>query len=541
MGAALPCSIKHDLSIYLIRMCRPASQKNMFVCRSVLLLAVMSLSFNSARSQVNYQLEPVNSGVIVRPFDLSDGNTLYVCQRRFAWDSSYVSLLNVTPDHAVVNAITIRGNDPLTTLLDVDALDDGYVFCGSQLNAGFYAFITRVGADGAVEWSRSFNNIDGAGFEQNQIACIIPSGSSFVAYTSPNLYQGAGRSGSYRIVSDGSGASWEGQSIASPGNVRYKVVGGIAANMDEHTLYGSGQHLSNTYDHRLMVMRTTSLGASWMKFYDMRSSASLQHESVSSLSPISGERFLLAGLFTTGMTTFEGCLLELDNDGDLLWCRRYADSSGGLSIRSVVERPGGGLLAAAVDGADRITLLELQADGELLGAYQHQDAIGMAGFRQIFFTNGAGELMLVTADRVISFRSDGASCEFVPVSSVTSSLHTPTVTMHSMTNAPFTPSDTSLDAHSLSNDLSWAQTCVLNGIEERGNGSFPLAYPVPTDGMVHFGDGLVSRERVIVRDVLGGVRYDGQYGSGIDMRSLPPGTYTCEVPSRGWVFKVLRE
>jgi hypothetical protein len=506
-----------------------------------LLLSLALLRVAHAQIQINYQLEPSSSTRFMRPIDLGGGTTQYVCERKFGWDSTQVALLATAPDHTLIDASAFRGHSPLTFLFDVQPLGSGRVLCGSQTSAGLtYAFITHLTGTGVPDWSRSIDNIGGVGYFQDQVACMIPAGTSFMAYTKRS---GILAQGSFRISGDETGTTWGGQRMTAPNDALYNIYGGIGSLIDEHTLYGSGAFSSSDYDRNLMVMRTTLNGGLWMKFYDMLPSASSQSEDAFALVPISGGNLLLAGYFTTGTSTYEGCLLKLDGDGNVLWCRRYADTSGGLTVHAVVEMPGGGLLAAGTDAYYQIMLLELQSNGDLLSARRYQAPTVAADFIQGFFANGMGELKLIAADKVINISSGGASCDFIPVTSVNSTVHSPTVTSHAMTNTAFTPGTTELNTYDRTNDLSWTPTCILNAMEEQVARDTPLAYPVPTNGMVRLGGekALDASERVIVRDMLGAARYDGPYVSGLDLHQLPAGTYSCEVPRRGWMLKLMRE
>ncbi|MBK8948401.1 MAG: delta-60 repeat domain-containing protein [Flavobacteriales bacterium] len=495
-----------------------------------------------AQIQMNYQLDPSSSTRFMRPIDLGGGTTQYVCERKFGWDSTHVSLLTTTaPDHTLIDASAFRGHSPLTFLFDVEPLGSGRVLCGSQTSGGLtYGFVTHLTSTGVPDWSKSIDNIGGVGYFQDQVACMIPTGTYFMAYTKRS---GILAGGSFRIFGDETGTTWGGQQMTAPSDALYNVYGGIGSPIDEHTLYGSGAFSSSDHDRNLMVMRTALSGATWMKFYDMLPSASAQSEDTFTLINTADGNLLLAGYFTTGATTYEGCLLKLAPDGSLLWCRRYADASGGLTVHAVVEMPGGELLAAGTDAYYQIMVLDLGSDGSLVGARRYQAPTVAADFIQGFFTNGAGELKLIAADKVINFSSGGASCDFIPVTSVTSTLHAPTVTDHAMSNAPFTPSTTALNTHARANDLSWTPTCVLNAVGEFGvDGTF-VVHPIPTDGIAHIGGSTVldARERVILRDLSGAVHYDGRYGDGLDLQQFAPGLYLCEVPRFDWRAKVLKE
>lgn len=508
---------------------------------AILLLPILCGGTVVPQLATNYQFSAPGSTRVMKPVDLGSSSTLYACERKFGWDSTHVALLFTTPDHALIDATAFRGNSPLTFLFDFDALGTGYAFCGSQTSAGLtYPYITHLSGTGTVDWSRSIDNIGGVGFFQDQIATIIPAGTTFMAYTKRS---GILANGSFRIAGNETASTWGGQAMTAPAGVIYNIYGGIGSFIDEHTLYGSGALASASNDQTLMVMRTTLSGAAWMKFYDILPSGSSQTESTFGLVPTSDGNLLLAGYFTTGSSTFEGCLLKLAPDGSVIWCRRYADTSGGLTVNAVVELPGGALMAAGTDAYYQIMVLDLQADGSLVGARRYQSPVVAADFIQGFFSNSAGELKLIAADKVINFSSGGASCDFDAVASVTSTPHTPTVTNHVMGNAPFTPSTTALSSYARANDLSWTPTCILNVVDEHGVNGFPTAHPVPTDRMVRLGgaDGLDPRERVILRDVSGTVHFDGAYGNGLDLLQFPTGLYLCEVPRLHWRVKVLKE
>lgn len=504
-----------------------------------LLLAVACSATAAAQIQMNYQLDPPSSTGALAPLDLGGGTTLYMCERKFGWDSTHVSLLTTAADHTLIDASAFRGNSPITFLFDAVPLSAGYALCGSQTSAGLtYAFITRLTGGGTVvDWSRSIDGIGGAGFFQDQVAAIVPSGTSFTAYTKRS---GILAAGSYRIFGDEGGATWNGQAMTAPAGVLYNVYGAIPTGVDEHTVFGAGALAASSQDRCLMVMRTALTGATWMNFYDMLPSTNAQSEETFSLIPTSDGNYLLTAYFTTGATTFEGALLKLAPDGGLIWCRRYADASGGLTVNAVVELPGGGLLAAGTDAAYQIMLLDLLADGSLSNARRYQAPTPAADLIQGFFTNGMGELKLIAADKVINFTSGGGSCDFYDVTTVTSTPHSPVVTTHLMGNAPFIPSTTVLNAPSRSNDLSWTSTCVLSSMQEQAGTVGPWAHPVPADDLVQVAV-LTPHDRIVVYDMAGTVRFDGAYGDGLDVRRWPAGVYVIEVPRSGWRLKVIRE
>lgn len=508
----------------------------------VLMLACVLTATVHAQTPINYMLDPSSATRAMWPLDKGDGITLYVSERMFGAgsipDSTQVSLLTTAPDHSLIEEMAFRGNGPMSSVRGAHALGTGLLLCGSQAPTGglTYPFLTHLTSTASVDWSLT---LDGLSYFQNQVVAFIPSGTSFTAYTRCN---GCLEAGSYRFSGDESGATWDGQVMMAPEDVRYAVMGATASLSDDHTLFGEMSLISVPDYYYLMVMHTTLEGATWMKRYDLLPTVFPHTDRPGALIHLSDGNMLLAGYITNFAGT-EGCLLKLAPDGEVLWCRRYMDANGNFRMNAVVEMPDGSLMAAGTDSYSRIILLDLQSDGTLMSAKRYLAPTVSANYIQGFFRNAAGELKLITNDKVINISSEGSLCDFLIVFTVTSALHTPIVTEYLMSNAPFTPSTSALETYTRANDLSWIATCGLNAVEEHNSSVPPEAHPVPSDRIVHLGgpNGLDVQERVILWDVSGELRFDGAYGNGLDLAQLPAGLYVCEVPRLSWRVKVLRE
>lgn len=511
---------------------------------ATLWLAIALSSAAIAQIQTSYRLEPASSTRVMIPLDVGGGSTLQMCERKFGWDSTHVSLLITAPDHSLIDASAFRGHSPITFLFDADALGTGYALCGSQTSAGLtYAFITHLTAAGTPDWSRSIDGIGGVGFFQDQVACLIPSGTSFMAYTKRS---GLMANGSFRISGNETGTFSGGQALTAPPGIVYGIYGGIGNLVDEHFLFGIGALETSTNNQQAMLMQATLAGGAWMRFYEleMATTGSSQAEAPSLLLPANDGGFWFAGHFNTNAGTYEGWLLKLDGSGVVVWGKRYADSSGGLTIDALTELPGNRLLVAGTDAYYQIMLLELQdADGALLSARRYQSPVVAADFIQGFHVSTLGDLRLLAADKDLGISSEGASCDFVTVNSVSAAVLNPVTLTVPMSNAPFTPTTTALTTPDRSNDLSWTPTCLLSTMPEQQATQRVSAYPVPAAGFVRLiaPEGMGHSERIILRDIMGAVRFDGPYGDGVDLRSSPAGSYICEIPGLRYRVKLLRE
>ncbi|MCC6576230.1 MAG: T9SS type A sorting domain-containing protein [Flavobacteriales bacterium] len=486
---------------------------------------------------MNHRLVPEGASRRLLPLDLGGGNTLFFSERAFGWDSSRVVLHFTGPDHALLDATAFRGHSPNTFLLDAEALDTGYVLCGSQNSAGLsYAFITRLSATGAVVWSRSLDDIGGVNFFQDQVSTLIPVGEDFTAYTDR---AGGMAGGSFRFFGDADGSTWTAQKLTAPAGVLYNIFGGQDPGNNEHSLFGTGAMAANDEDRSLMAMQADLAGVAWMKFYDMLPTDGT--ENALARLPLAGGGSVLAGALATGPSTNEGCLLELAPDGSVLWCKRYADASGGLVLAAVVERPGGGLFAAGADADYRAMLLELDDDGDLVTAYRYEPPTPSFEVVQGFQVNDIGQLRLITRDKVLGLLP-GDLCEFVEVTTVTAAAHTPTITTHAVGTSVHVPVTTVLTAPLRANDLAWELTCVVGATGEVNGPDAALAWPNPTEAVVHLGaaGALGPGEPVVVRDAPGRLLVAGTYGTGIDLANLPPGMYLVEVPRTGLRARVMR-
>ncbi|MGV3638333.1 MAG: hypothetical protein ACO1NQ_11900, partial [Flavobacteriales bacterium] len=153
------------------------------MARHVISLALaFSLTAPAIAQPLQNHSLPVGLTRSFRALDLGAGNSAYIADRAFGFDSSRVELLWTDASQATSNAVSRRLVYPLAFLNDAVKLNDGYLIGGGNYSTfGTLPFLLKMDLSGAVSW---YAHVDNFGpFDQDQIVQLLSRGSSFTAYS----------------------------------------------------------------------------------------------------------------------------------------------------------------------------------------------------------------------------------------------------------------------------------------------------------------------------------------------------------------------
>lgn len=489
-----------------------------------LLLAAVITSTAAAQVYRNHSISP---GVTRshRPIDLGSGNTVYVCDRAFGYDSSRVELLWTDANQATVSAVSHRLVYPLTFLNDAVALDDGYLVAGGNVSSfNTLPFLLKTDLSGAVSWYGYFDNF--GTFDQDQIVQLLSRGNAFTAYS----YKGGTYDDHiYRVEGVPDGSAYTGQRIGAPAQFRMYTAMATTDPMRQ-LVCGTGWPNATPSNIHAMLMMHGGSGSTWMNLYDLGGD---YIEDMYGLTPTSDGNYVACGYVTLG-SNFFGVVMKVDPQGDVIWCRKLEDVSGGLSLTAVHELPGGDLLVCGFTAG-------------YIGAMARLDASGMPQWTRWYnddrltrFAMSGSTLLACGARDRIELDANGEGCGFTNVANLTVTTITPTVLSISPTITTVTPTTTVLAAQPRVPELSMSAGCVWSGVEEPAAMERLMAYPDPTDGPLRLTGDVRAGDAVVVRNTMGQSVLRTRYDNVVDLSPLASGSYLIELERTGARIKVMR-
>ncbi|MBK6776042.1 MAG: T9SS type A sorting domain-containing protein [Flavobacteriales bacterium] len=495
----------------------------------IALLSLVIWFTSTTVAQNRYSLDhPAGQVDRTVPLDLGGGQTCYASMINYSGDSSHVELFWTTTDQLVTNARSHRLNTLMSYMHDAARMNGGFLVCGSSDAAP--PFLLKTDPNGDVQWYIGF---PGLSFSQDRLASVIAEGGTFRAYSAPLSIA----NGFHRIAGDSAGTTFSGVTVSVPATIEFTAFSATAVNGGD-IVFGQGVVAANPNNRRMFVTKMDSLGAQWLKLFDM-DGASGYNEYVRDTEALADGGTLVVGHAADGGVGANGFVMKLDAAGGLLWCRKYMDTSGALALTGAMELPGGDLLVAGwKDLFAPLVVLRLSPTGSIIA--QEQLPIGFPQ-PEDFFRNDQGGLALMEKDMLMELDATGSGCGFVSKTSIADAVHVPLITDVAVTNSSFVPGTITLLHDDRPPVLSWIPECLSTGIAQP---AVPVltVQPNPSEGIVTIGaPGEVAwSEPIMLLDAMGKVVFGGRYGSGIDLSGLTPGVYTCSLWQRGIRVRMIR-
>jgi hypothetical protein len=487
-----------------------------------------------AQSTSNYGLASLDSVRNQFQVDLGGGNTCYAFQRMFGWDSSHVELMWAGPDQSVTSAAAFHLPYPISYLNDAARLEDGILVSGEISGEPNRAILLKTDDAGNLQWHHHITNVY---HQQNGAGVIMPHGSGFSTY----VYCWGISDGAYRVEGEPTGTTWSGVEMLPPSTIRFSVNGAIAmADPTEHLLFGMGLDMTNLANFKTALIDVRDTGAVWMKLYTMPPQFSYPNDPLDVRRTEDGN-YICSGSYSVGPLD-KGYLMKVDPEGDVLWCRTYADTSGMLHLTSVIELPGSDLLVAGQDRYYQCLLLRLAPTGEIIWRRRSETPGSVWYPVGKFLVNDVGDRVLGLRGRLVGLTAEGDACEFVDSNSIIDSTFMPAVTSVVLTNIPFTPLVDTFTVELREPALHWQETCVYDAIDDHPEPPRTLlAFPNPTEDRVFLEGDITTADRVVVRNAIGAVVFDGAYAGSIRLGAHAAGAYVLELPASGLRRVVLKK
>ncbi|MCB0809537.1 MAG: hypothetical protein KDB96_09690 [Flavobacteriales bacterium] len=474
-------------------------------------------------AQQNWRLDPANTARSHTPLDQGNGDTWYVVDRKFGFDSSYVELMQCDASLAVTNAKAYRLNTPLTFLNQAVQLDDGVLVSGGST----LPFLMLLDDQGDVSWCDGTNNL---GFSQTQLLGLFAEGNDFSVYSYPG---GTYSDGVYRFDGNAANGFQTGLLVTTDPGTEFRLYTGAKTPTQQiHLMCGAGYTGSQTGEKQVVLTEVTPSGTTWMKYYDLGATAP-QIEDPYTIVPLSDGNYLVVGALTTGINQLDGFVMKVDGAGTLQWSRRYAYPGSAVRLSGAIELPNGDLLVSGADQLFNGLLLLLDAGGavqwarEFLGtnppAAHILGRIRYDAFNDRYWIHGAEVQLGMT--------SALANCSFQDVAGITDNPFTPVVTTIPTFNTSAPPDIFALNPQARTPTFSWQVICGPGGVEEGAGTEALKAYPDPTDGPLYLeGEQVRTGMPVVVRDLMGREVLSTRYHGVLDLSGLSPGGYLVELP-----------
>ncbi|MEO8066341.1 MAG: hypothetical protein ABI599_01485 [Flavobacteriales bacterium] len=494
------------------------------------MMFVLAAVINTAAfAQNRYQLVHPTASVPRTVFlDLGGGNTLYASRVSYpSGDSSHLELYWTNMDQLVADARSYRLHTAEAFLQDIIRSGDDFLLYGAD--EGLAPFLMRVNAAGDVLWFGAFDPLLSGGFS-SVLDTPTPDG-AFRAYDRGDT------SGFHSITGDTSGTVFSGVRMDAA-DLSLITLTGAARLVTGDLVFGKASTNTGSDNHRMMLARTDSSGASWMKLFDMDPD-SWMNEYARDMEVLSDGTVLLVGHASDGLAGGSGYIMKLDTLGSMQWCRKYSDAGGTLGLTGAIELNGGDLLIAGSADFAMLILLRLDPNGNII--WQRKLPIGFHE-PEDFHRNDIGGFVLMEHDTRIELDAAGNGCGFVTSTSVSSAPHVPDISTETVTNTAVVPVFTTHTVQMRLPILTWMNDCLSVGVEEAASAAL-IAYPVPTSGKVVIGpqDGVRPDAQVIVCEATGAEAFRGSYGMGLDLESMPAGVYLCSIPELGLHVRLVRQ
>ncbi|MGV3638294.1 MAG: hypothetical protein ACO1NQ_11705, partial [Flavobacteriales bacterium] len=326
------------------------------------------------------------------------------------------------------------------------------------------------------------------------------------------------------------GSSYTGQRIGAASQFRIYTALATADPL-RHLLGGTGTPTSTPGNLHAMLLMNGGSGASWMKHYDVGADFI---EDIYGLTATADGNYAVCGYATQG-SGFYGLLMKVDPNGNVLWCRKLEDVSGGLQLSAIRELADGSLLVCGTNGDYDGALAKVDANGNPLWARR------FPGDRLVRFTTSGSTLLVCGAYSRIELDADGQGCGFTDVANLTATTVNPNVVDMTPTITAFAPTTTALTSQARIPELDFSAGCIYSGMDEHKDRERLAVYPVPSDGPVWIaGDAVRTDDAVLLRDLMGQEVQRTTYRDGLDLTALPAGSYYLEVLRTGSRGKVVR-
>ncbi|MCB9170716.1 MAG: hypothetical protein H6597_06580 [Flavobacteriales bacterium] len=489
----------------------------------MLLLSVLTGAVHAQLFQ-NYMIAPGGGTRAIVPF-ADNGGLIFACDRAFGYDSSRVDLLWTSADMTVLDAVSYRLLTPLNFFADVARVNDGFVISGGAYSSlGTTPTLLKLDDAGTVEWYLDMTDLQHG---HDQLLCLVPRGSAFTSYSTDG---GSFSEAVYRIEANTDGTGWSGIDIGAPADFRFYHAIPTADPMVQ-LLTGAGTPTATPGNMQAMLMKTDANGAVWLKRYDLNGTNT---EDLYDIIPTNDGNYLCTGYRTVG-NTFDAVVMKVDPDGEVLWCRTYADVSGGCFLSKAFAMDDGSFLVSGSNAGYVGLLARIDASGDVLWTKRY-DADRFNGFH---FLNG--QLLAMGLHSVVQLDANGEGCDLVDNDPLTATTQNVTAAVVAVTNTPFMPNVVALPAHVRDPELSWTPGCVWSGVAEPApTGQTWTISPNPTEGAITVGADGAAGASYRVLSMTGRVVGQGTYRGAIDLGALPAGAYVLDWPEQGRRFPILR-
>lgn len=487
-------------------------------------------------AQRDLLLEPANNARGFFPIDLENGGSVYAIDRNYGFDSSLMVIARADAAMSFQQVSAYRLHLPYGLLYGFKPFGDGFLVGG--INDGFinYPFLLKTDASDEVAW---YQGLTGLGYSQDRITALFASGTSFGAYT---IDGGSYRDGIYRINGDAAVGITTGVEISTIASTKFRVYTGVdTGEPGVQIMAGSGfmNNASTTKD--VMLMKVGPTGAFWMRFYDMNS-ISPQLEDGLGMIALADGNFLVVGTYTSPGSS-DAFAMKVDDQGSVIWARRYNTTDQTLGFSSALELGDGTILVAGTGESYSGLLVLLAADGTPIWRRRY-NAGGVSGTFGLFGLRAAfpSGYWLQTRDRRLYLNSSLEGCDFSELPDLPSASYVPSVDSSPVNSSPYSPTTQTFQQSDRQHQPAWSTLCQASAAAEQDDAATWMAFPDPTDGLLYLnGTGARNGMPVTVRDASGRECLRTRYHGMLNLSGLAAGTYILDLPENGARIRVNKQ
>ncbi|MEO6168228.1 MAG: T9SS type A sorting domain-containing protein [Chitinophagales bacterium] len=451
--------------------------------KTILLLALLPISF-SLHAQTGLQ-RTYSTGIPNFSAGLLPSTSGYVLSgsSNFSYDSSWLNLVFLDAAGDVSSVKSWRASLPLTFINHADHLTSGYLFCGiGSPNLGpFHPYIAKTDNNGSVQWSKWFDNLE---FSSHQLNAMVTNGNAFTVYSYPD----GGSTGFYRIEGDETGSSFSALSVTYATPAANMRIGKAIpfSTLSDHLLIGSGSLIPtiNGPDGLLIKMNTASV--SWSKLFHFGSF--IYFDGFSDAMITTGDNTIAVAYSQDDVTSVvTSYVVKLNSSGTIDWCKKLAFDNI-LEMFSIVETGSGDLMVCGINNFYDGILIKLSGNGDLLWARKWTPSIAPATYFTSLYRDAVTNEIIVSGTHdgayvLLHLDENGNGCEFEDIIGLQVSDFVAVVADLPLAITPFT---VTTQTENLAERISTVTTQDIcqTGIENVIVENHPVLFPNPASEMI---------------------------------------------------------
>jgi hypothetical protein len=343
---------------------------------------------------------------------LQDGGTLLCGYSNFNYDSTWLRMIYLNSSSGVEWSRAWKTSPVVLSFMNnVTAVDNGFLFCGiGSPNLGdFHPYLVKTDDNGHVNWAKWFDNLS---FGSHQLMALVPDENQFTVYSFPD----GPTTGFYRIWGDLDGNSMKSISISNPAyQASMRIYQAVpCVNKAVHLLAGTGAYVSTGNGSDALLMRVDTTNVKWSKVYDFGSPI---WEVLQDVVMLSDDSAIAVGFSQADATSIvTSFIMKVDSAGEIAWCKQLTLDNI-LELFSITQTADGNFIASGLNANYEGILIKVSRNGDLIWSRKWTpDTFGLTYFSAVNQDAGTNEIVVTGTHggmiTVLRLNENGDGCDF---------------------------------------------------------------------------------------------------------------------------------